>query len=368
MIKTERERMKYDREEKDILDAYESGKMKLSSPSKKEIQAIKAIAKNTFKKDKRITIRLYDHDFKGIQKKGVSGLRTIEDAKEILQLLPLSSCSCVLGGGLIGLKAAYGLLKKKQELKIVVKSGFILSQMLDEKGSRLIMKKFQEAGVEIMTGRDIVEILGDGDLKAVRLDTGKVIACSILVIGKGVNPNMNLIKDTQIKIDKGILVDEYMRTNIANVFAAGDVAQTFDLAYRNSAVNALWPNAVEQGRVAGFNIAGDNLQYDGSMVMNSIEFFNLPVISMGVTRPKSTELEELILFDEKRNIYKKFVLNQNRLVGMIAVGDVSNCGVFLRLIKEGTDISSIKDELTSDVFSYAKVLDLIKQRDEAYII
>jgi len=187
-------------------------------------------------------------NLKGIKKRGVFGLRTIRDTKEILNLVPVSSSSCILGGGLVSLKAAYGLLKRKQELKVIVKSNFVLSQMLDEKGAGLFMKKFKDAGVEIMTGCDITEILGNGDLKAVRLDSGKVIACSILVVGKGVNPNTALVKDTEIKTDKGILVDEYMRTNIPNIFAAGDVVETFDIAYKNRAVNALWPNAIEQGR------------------------------------------------------------------------------------------------------------------------
>ena len=307
-------------------------------------------------------------DLKGLKKKGVFGLRTIRDAKEILNLVPSSSSSCILGGGLVSLKAAYGLLKRGQELKIIVKSKFVLSQMLDEKGAGLFMKKFQEAGVEIMTARDIVEILGNGDLKAVRLDSGKVIACSILVVGKGVNPNTDLIKDTQLNLDKGILVDQYMKSSIPNIFAAGDVAQTFDLVYKNSVVNALWPNAIEQGRISGLNMIGENLKYDGSMTMNSIGFFDLPAISMGITRPKNPELEELVLFDQKRNIYKKFVLDKNHLVGMIAIGDISNCGVFLRLIKERTDITLIKNELVSQTFNYAKVLDLVKQKDEVFIL
>lgn len=307
-------------------------------------------------------------ELKGIKKRGVFGFRTIKDAKEILSLVPLSSTSLILGGGLIGLKAASGLLKKKQEVKIIVKSRFILSQMLDDKGASFFMKRFQEAGAQILTGRDIVEILGNGDLKAVKLDTGKVIACSILIVGKGVSPNIDLIKDTEINTEEGILVEKYMRTNIPNIFAAGDVAQSFDLAYRSSAVNALWPNAVQQGRVAGLNIAGQNVEYEGSMAMNSIEFFDLPAISMGITRSKGLEFEEIEFCDEKREIYKKFVLKENRLAGMIAIGDVRNCGIFLRLIKEGADLSSIKSELVQETFNYARVLDLVKQKDEVYIV
>ncbi|MFC1592607.1 NAD(P)/FAD-dependent oxidoreductase [Candidatus Omnitrophota bacterium] len=307
-------------------------------------------------------------ELKGTNKRGVSGFRSIKDAKDILGLALLSSSSCVLGGGLVGLKAAYALFKKKQELKVIVKSNFILSQMLDEKGAGLLMKRFQAAGVEIITGRDIVEILGNGDLKGVKLDTGKVIACSILVVGKGVIPNISLIKDSSINTDKGILVDEHMNTNIPNIFAAGDVVQSFDLAYKNKALNALWPNAIEQGRTAGLNIAGQDIKYQGSMAMNSIEFFGLPAVSLGITRPRQPGLEEIVFLDEKREIYKKFVLNNNRIVGMVAVGDIRNCGVFLKLIKEGIDVASVKDELASENFSYAGVLDLINQKDEVYIV
>ncbi|MFH1578336.1 MAG: FAD-dependent oxidoreductase [Candidatus Omnitrophota bacterium] len=306
-------------------------------------------------------------DLKGVKKRGVFGFRTIKEAKEISALAPVSSSSCILGGGLIGLKAAYGLWKRKQELKVIVKSKYILSQMIDQAAADLFMKRFNEAGIEVITGRDIVEVLGNGDLKAVKLDSGKVLACSILVIGKGVRPNIDLIKDTQIKTDKGILVDEYMKTDIPNIFAAGDVIQGFDLAYKNSAVNALWPNAIEQGRIAGLNMVKQEVEYKGSMTMNSVEFFDLPVISMGITRANGPEFQELVFSDPKSNVYKKFVLSNNRLLGMIAVGKVANAGVFLRLIKEGIDISSLKDDLICDTFSYAKVLDLIKQKDEVFI-
>ena len=118
--------------------------------------------------------------------------------------------------------------------------------------------------------------------------------------------------------------------------------------------------------VMGFDLT--DLKYDGSMTMNSIGFFDLPAISMGITRPKRPQLEEMAIMDEKRNIYKKFVLENNQLVGMIAIGDVNNCGVFLRLIKEGIDISSIKDELIQGTFNYASILDLLKQKDKVYIV
>ncbi len=300
---------------------------------------------------------------KGLKKAGVFGFRTINDVRGILNLTAVSSSSCVLGGGLIGLNAAYGLVKRHQELKVIVKSRYILSRMLDERAAGLFMSRFRDSGIEIMTQGDIIEILGNGDLKAVKLDSGKIIACSILVIDKGVNPNTDLIKDAQIKRDRGILVDLFMKTNIPNIFAAGDVVQSLDAAYNNSVVNAFWPNAIEQGRVAGLNMIEQDVQYEGSIAMNSIEFFGLPAISMGVIRPEGPGFEELVFFDEKKNIYKKFILEGNHLVGMIAVGDIINCGGFLSLIRKNVDISAVKDELISETFSYARILDLLKEKD-----
>lgn len=314
-------------------------------------------------------------DFKGLTKNGVFGFRTIEDTKNILALIPITNTVCVLGGGLIGLKAAYGLSKRGKEVKVIVKSNRVLSQVLDEQGAEFFKQRFEEHKVEIMLGKDVVEILGNGDVKAIKLDTGKVVGCGIVIVGKGVSPNVRLIKDTELKADIGIVTDEFMRTNIPNIFSAGDVAQTFDLAWEAPDVNALWPMAVEQGKIAGGNAAlyleGKEKQmqkYDGSLGMNAIEFFDLPVISMGIVKkPKEGNFEELFLIDKEKNIYKKVVLKDGRLVGFITVGNINQSGVFLNLIKAKADISKIKDELLSEQFSYAQIKDLIKEEEKIYV-
>ena len=305
-------------------------------------------------------------DIKGIQKKGVFGFRTIEDARNISTLVPISTTACVLGGGLIGLKAAYGLKKRNLEVKVLIRSPQVLSQVLDKQSADMFQERIQEKGIEIVTGMGVSEVLGNGDVKAVKLDSGKVIGCSIVVVGKGVAPNIDLVADSGIETTEGIIVNENMRTNIENIFAAGDVCETYDPALDKRVVNALWPNAVEQGRVAGANVCGDNLKYDGSMGMNSVEFFDLPVISMGITKPKADSgCEELVRKSE--GVYKKLVVKDNRLVGMIALGKLEQSGVYLKLIKEKIDVSNILDDLLSVNFSYAKVFDLIGKEDSIYV-
>lgn len=300
-------------------------------------------------------------ELKGVTKRGVFGFRTIKDTKEIITIASISHTACVLGGGLIGLKAAYGLNKRKLDVKVIVKSGRILSQIADKAASELFLSRFQENGIEVMLNTDISEIIGNGDLRAVKLESGKVIGCSLVIVGKGVSPNIKLISETDIKMDKGILVDESMRTNVSDVYAAGDVAETFDLATEKYENNALWPCAVEQGRIAGLNIAGENIKYSGSLGMNSVEFFGLPLISMGAF---DAELEIASSLDREKNLYKKLVLKDGRLIGALLVGDIRNSGLYLRLIKEKADISKIKDDLLDVNLSYAKIAELIKKEEE----
>jgi NAD(P)H-nitrite reductase large subunit len=304
-------------------------------------------------------------DKKGMRKKGVFGFRTINDAVRISELLPVTTTACVLGGGLIGLKAAYALRKRGPEVKVIIKSSQVLSQVLDKEAANMFQQRIQEHGIEVITGTDVSEIIGNGDVKAIKLESGKVIGCSIVIVGKGVQPNIDLVKESGIETKEGIIVDDNMRTNIANIFAAGDVCETFDPALNQRTVNALWPNAIEQGKIAGANILGEGLKYDGSMGMNSIEFFDLPVVSMGITRlPSDGSYEEIA--KRGNDIYKKLILKDNLLVGAILVGKIDNSGVYLDLIKKRLNVSSIVDKLLDPDFGYAKAFDLLGKDDNVY--
>lgn len=308
-------------------------------------------------------------EIKGIKKKGVFGFRTIKDTKDIAGLLPVTKTVCVLGGGLIGLKAAYALNKRNIEVKVVIKSKQVLSQMLDFESASFIQKRLQEHGIDIITGSDIAEVIGNGDIKAVKLDFGKAFGCSLIIVAKGVEPNIELIKDTEIKVNEGIIANNLMQTNIPNIYTAGDVCESFDLTLGEFSVNALWPIAIEQGRIAGANMAGDNLTYDGSLGMNSIEFFGLPVISLGIYKVKEGDLsfEELKARDEKENIYKKLILKDNCLVGAVLVGDIKTSGVLLRLIREKINVLPFKYRLLQENFGYPDIMDFVKEKERMYV-
>jgi len=306
---------------------------------------------------------------KGIKKRGVFGFRTIKDAQDISGLLPVTKTACILGGGLIGLKAAYALKKRNIEVKVIIKSKQVLSQMLDFEAAHFVQRRLEENGMEIILGQDVSEVIGNGDIKAVKLDSGKAIGCSLIIVGKGIMPNIDLVKNTEIKINEGIIVDNLLQTNIPNIYAAGDVCESLDMILGKLSVNALWPVAVEQGKIAGANMAADNTIYDGSLGMNSIEFFGLPVISLGIYKVKEgdSSVGELKIRDDKNNRYKKIILKDNIVQGAILIGDIKNSGIFLRLMRERIDVSALKDRLLDENFGYPDIMGLVTEKENIYV-
>ncbi|OGS43406.1 MAG: hypothetical protein A2539_03125 [Elusimicrobia bacterium RIFOXYD2_FULL_34_15] len=302
----------------------------------------------------------------GIEKEGVFGLRNIDDAKKIETRLNKTKSAVMLGGGLIGLRAAYALHKRGVKVTVVVKSKHVLSQMMDEEGASFIQNRMQEQGINILTELAAKEITGNKEVKGVILENGNKIDCETIVIGKGVQPNIELVKNTNIKTDWGIVVNEYLQTTSIDIYSAGDIAQSSDLITGESTINALWPNAIAQGKVAGLNMVGKNIKYNGSIGMNSVEFFDLPTISYGITKPKGEGFEVLIRKNLNKNIYKKIVLKDNKIVGFVLVNDINQSGVYGSLIEKKVDVSSIKNILLDNNFNFAKILLLISGNKKSF--
>jgi NAD(P)H-nitrite reductase large subunit len=308
-------------------------------------------------------------ELKGIKRTGVFGFRTLKDAQNISGLLPVTKTACVLGGGLIGLKAAYALKKKNIDVKVIIKSRQVLSQMLDATAAGFVQQRLEEHGIEVLLGQDAVEIIGEGDIKAVKLDSGKAIGCTMVIVGKGVSPNIELVRETPLQVNEGVIASNLLETNIPNIYTAGDCCESFDPTIGAYTINALWPVAVEQGKAAGANMAGESQQYAGSVGMNSLEFFGLAVVSLGVYKAKAPDpsITELILTDTKASRYKKIILKDNTIIGAILVGDIRNSGVYLRLMRERIDVGAFKDKLLEETFGYPTVRDLFRDKERIYV-
>ena len=302
----------------------------------------------------------------GEDKKGVFGLRNIDDADGIVSCIDKVDTAVILGGGLIGLRDAYALRLKGKKVKIIVKSPYILSQMLDKDAADILEARLTEEGIEIMKGLDAKEITGSGSVSGVTLDNGTRLSCQLVIVGKGVAPNTDIAKTAGVKIEDGIIADNHLLTSIKDIYAAGDVAQTRDIATGSPKINAIWPAAVEQGRSAGRNMSDKECAYDGSGMMNSIDFFGLSTISIGLTKTKDPRCEELVSIDKDKKIYKKVIIRDNILLGAILVNKVANAGVYGIMIRKGIDVSSLKEKLLSDNFDYAKILPLVKKNPDKF--
>lgn len=305
-------------------------------------------------------------DVPGNDKKGVFPLRTLAHAVQIQAALDKVKSVAVLGGGLIGLRAAYALRSRGKDVSIFVRSPQILSQIIDEESAGIMQRHIEKKGIKIFTGRYAREIKGKLSVEGLALDNGSDVDCQLVVVGKGVSPNIEIAKEAGLETNWGIVVDSSLRAGSKDVFAAGDVVEGHDIALEENTINAIWPVACEQGRIAGLNMSGEDHVYDGTLAMNSIEFFGLSVISIGITKPKKAIYKEIVKKDLSNNKYKKIVLRDDVIVGAIFVNAIENIGVIGALIKNKVNVKDIKDIALEDYFDYGRIIKIIKDSKDGF--
>jgi NAD(P)H-nitrite reductase large subunit len=303
----------------------------------------------------------------GLNKKNVHTFIKMDDAKKLKEAAKPGSKAVIVGGGLIGFKAAEGLHHLGVDVTIVELADRILSTILDAEGASLVSQSLQNDGIKIITGTTVDKIIGDEYVKGVLLKNGQELEADNLIIAIGVVPNVDVVKNTSISINRGILVDNTMKTSVEDVYAAGDVAEGYDMLVESNRVVPIWPNAYMQGEIAGYNMIGINKSFKGIFPMNSIGYKNTNMITAGITNPQQEEFEIISKIDHNRKYYKKFVVKENRLVGFILINDIDRAGLFTGFIKNETDITPFKKYLLNDDFGFiylpkklrkAKMLDL----------
>ena len=292
---------------------------------------------------------------------GICGLRNLRDVERIGSRLSPGEEVLVLGGGNVGLQAAEVLHGLGASVTVLVRSPFLLSQAGDERSGEIYRRLFRERGIDVMTGVAEKRFIGRRSVAYLECldDEGRTrkLPARVVVVGKGVRPDFSLAKSLGIETKWGIVVDDRMATNRKGVFAAGDVAETVDLGTGERTVNALWPCAGEQGTVAGLNMAGRDVRYAGSLRMNAIEFFGLSMISMG--RVRESEEDEVLEFADEGNdppLYRKIVLNRNRVKGVILLGDIGQAGVYHSLIAGQFDVTPLRPRLLGSAITHGDLL------------
>ncbi len=255
---------------------------------------------------------------------GVQHLWTMADARTIAPRTQPGQKVLFVGAGFIGFIILNALHKKGCRLAVVEIENQILPRMLDAASAGLAAKWLAAQGVDLHTGASVAAIQAAGDKLATQLSTGQSIESDAVVIATGVRPNVGFLNGSGIATDFGVLVDGHLRTNFPNIYAAGDCAQGPDLLGGQQTVHAIQPTAIDHGRIAGANMAGRNVAYDGSLSMNVLDICGLQASSFGRW---SDAADAKTITNESRPIYRRLVFDGDRIAGAILLGrtgDVSH--------------------------------------------
>ncbi|MDI6812489.1 MAG: FAD-dependent oxidoreductase [Deltaproteobacteria bacterium] len=285
---------------------------------------------------------------RGADLPGVMTLRTMADAEAIKDRARDAKQVVLIGGGLLGLEAGNGL--RKIGLKVTVVEFFprLLPRQMDVPGAAMLQRRLEEMGFTFYLGAKTREIAKEGDRLQVLLEGGPSLPADMVLISAGVRPELALAKALGLEIDKGVKVDDHMRTGLPDIYAAGDLIEHRGRFY------GIWPAAQEQGRVAGANMAGQSAVYEGTVPSNMLKVVGIDLLSAGEIDAEG-RMEALVLQDEAKKIYRKVVLQDNVIVGAILLGDIRGGKEIQAAIKAKKDVSLLKDQLARPDFDFSKL-------------
>ena len=254
----------------------------------------------------------------GADKPQVIAIRRLSDIRKIEALLPQVKHVAVIGGGVLGLEAAWEMHKGRCQVTVLELAPMLMGRQLDESAGEMLKKISEGQGIQIHTGVQITSIEGEDRVTGVKLGRGEVIPAELVIVSCGVRANMALAQAAGIETDRAVVVDAAMRTSVEDIFACGDCAQYEGINY------AIWPQAVEQGKVAGANAAGDSLEYRTVPAALNFHGMNTALFAAGDAGKNPNLVYKTVEFkDMGRKQYQKYYFLNNRLCGVILIGDVS---------------------------------------------
>lgn len=257
---------------------------------------------------------------------GVFSLWNKRDSEKIKEYLPQVNQAVIIGAGLVGLQAARALHSYGIQVVIVEMADRLMPTQLDLTASEILAETMSSEGVKILLSTKVDSlVIQNQKVQGVALGN-EVIPAEMVLVAIGVQPNLSMFDGIQIHRDKGLVTDSTMQTSIRHIYAAGDVAQTLDGITGESVLRVLWLTAVQQGKIAGVNMAGGNETYLGSHGMNSIQLFGLSMVSLGELK-SGPGIEEILLPPAGKGIYRKVLIKEGKLIGLLFVGDIQEAGV-----------------------------------------
>ncbi|OGD37700.1 MAG: hypothetical protein A2V45_04060 [Candidatus Aminicenantes bacterium RBG_19FT_COMBO_58_17] len=284
---------------------------------------------------------------KGVDKKGVFALRTLDDARAIIDYVQDHRRVVIIGGGLLGLEIARAVRLRGAEVEVVEFFDRLLPRQLDVQGASLLRSQIEGLGIRVRLGVTTEEILGQEDVSGIRLKGGTDISADMAIIAAGVRPNLGLSQDAGLATDRGLVVDDRLRTSHPQVFAAGDNIQ------HRGKVYGIIPASFDQARTVAYNMLGEEKKYEGTIPANTLKVVGLYVTSLGLANPEGQGYEEIRKFMKEEGIYKKVVLQDGALVGAIWMGTKKGINEIARAVTAKIKVNQWINTFLDDSFDFS---------------
>ncbi|MEP1610498.1 MAG: nitrite reductase large subunit NirB [Roseobacter sp.] len=269
---------------------------------------------------------------------GVIAYRDLEDTHTMMAM-GAGNKVVVIGGGLLGLEAAAGMAARGADVTVVHIMGHLMERQLDEAAGYLLRKSLEEKGIKILCGANSTGLLGEnGTVKALMLDDGTELPCDLLVMAVGIRPNIGLAKEAGIAVGRGIHVDDQMRTSVNDVFAVGECVE------HDGAIFGLVAPLYDQAKAAAQTLLGQDAAFKQKSLSTKLKVTGCDLFSAGDFADGDGR-EDIVFRDPARGVYKRLVLEDNRLIGAVMYGDTADSNWFFNLIKDGTDIEDMRATL-----------------------
>jgi len=282
--------------------------------------------------------------------RNVLKLRHFKDADRMNKMFEKSSSVVGFGAGLVTIPLL-SHLREEVEKHLVISSDRIFSRVVDKDASGILEKKFESRGLKIHKEDDLVSVDEKSDKLDITLKSGSKLTADLVIVGKGVEPNIQLAEDAKINTNWGIVVDKHCRTSVENIFAAGDAAECDDFLGGETVIQGNWLTAAEQGDVAAKNMLGCEVRYEGSLKNNTTEVFGTEVAVVGYF---GDDVKSEIFYDEKRGFFRKIFLDDSdTIIGATMIGETNDAGIYYGLVKRRAKLNNFNFK---GFMNHAKIL------------
>jgi nitrite reductase (NADH) large subunit len=268
-------------------------------------------------------------------------VHTFRDSRDVDRLLSLAARKrrvAVVGGGLLGLEAAYGLAKAGAPVTLIHLMDRLMERQLDAPAAQLLKSLVERKGIEILLNANTARLHGETRVQGVELTDGRLVEAEAVIFSAGIRPNIALARDAGVGVNRGIVVDDHLETDVPGIFALGECAE-----HRGTCYGLVEP-AYEQARVLAQRLSGKAASYAGSVLATNLKVSGVSVFSAG-DFIASDGAETIVLNDPRRGIYKKLVIGKGRLTGAVLVGDTQDALWYLELIRAAVPIAPIRDDM-----------------------